>query len=192
MAPQCGTATMTAVRAEQMDTDPQPLEERAVPIHVGQTGTMTRTAIATEQARDDDFLQSPQSLIPSHPRYLHLGTATSTNVRAEEGDEDPQPRERVFPANQTYLVTKTQTFVAQERSDSDPGEISRKRIPVSQHAVRCLGTQTMTKVLAESPDQDPGRALQAIFGGHQSSENACTMAFFQSDSHDKAVRLDLV
>jgi hypothetical protein len=82
-----GTQTITNVRAEAMDSDPNGRCFEALVRQPARSGTMTRTAVAAEGS-DEDRALSPQGLIPVEPSPM-LGTQTMTKVLAEGIDQDP-------------------------------------------------------------------------------------------------------
>src|ERR1035438_10532529 len=85
---------------------------------------------------------------------VRAGTQTITNVRAEEMDSDPHGRRFEVLGQQSESVgTRTKTAVPAEHSDDDLSLASLRILPVG--SVPSLGTQTMTRVLAESGDIDP-------------------------------------
>jgi len=82
-----GTQTLTNVRAEQMDSDPDR------PKHSGfgapcAVGTRTKTAVKAEHS-DEDRGQHLVSALPTAKFHPHLGTKTFTKVHAEQADQDP-------------------------------------------------------------------------------------------------------
>jgi hypothetical protein len=90
------------------------------------------------------------------------GTQTITNVRAEQMDSDPHPRQyEVLGQRDPGTGTMTRTAVKAEQSDEDRA-FSNQALLSAESAPR-LGTQTMTRVLAEGVDQDlGGRQMRAI------------------------------
>jgi hypothetical protein len=81
-----GTQTLTNVRAEQMDADPDGRRYEALEQQNPSSGTMTSTAVKAEQ-KDEDRAFSSLNLIPSEP-VVSSGTQTLTRMKAEGGDTD--------------------------------------------------------------------------------------------------------
>jgi hypothetical protein len=92
-----GTETITNVRVEQMDSDPDRFSYGVLGQRGIEAGTMTRTAVRAEQS-DEDREFSPLSVIPMPKATPSLGTQTLTKIRAEGADEDPGRRQfRAIP-----------------------------------------------------------------------------------------------
>lgn len=75
-----GTATITAVHAEQMDTDPDKKRHGAFG-HSAEAGTATKTRVLAETSDEDQALCQ-------RGLFRAIGTQTSTFVARERGDTD--------------------------------------------------------------------------------------------------------
>ena len=84
---------------------------------------------------------------------LAVGTMTSTAVKAEQ--KDPDPEAGGYGALQLPPIagTMTATRIQAEAPDSDPSAPHFAALPTSQQAI--LGTSTQTLIRAEGMDTDP-------------------------------------
>ena len=93
-----GTETITNVRAEQMDSDPNRPSYGVLGEQPANGGTMTKTRVPNEGHSDQDRALSPLSVIPRQKGAFSLGTQTLTKMRAEGSDQDPGQRQlRAIP-----------------------------------------------------------------------------------------------
>lgn len=90
MGASTGTTTITAVRAEEIDADPDKNHFGALPKQLANSGTTTATFTRAEGADKDPDARSLSAI----PREAHpsLGTETMTRTRGEAADEDPGGR----------------------------------------------------------------------------------------------------
>lgn len=79
-------------------------------------GTMTKTAVATEQP-DSDPRQGSFTALPL--AALQAGTTTGTRVRTEQGDKDHTEAQTAIPRRMLEMGTKTSTLVKAEGADRD-------------------------------------------------------------------------
>lgn len=81
-----GTTTITAIRAEQIDADPDTKDYGVIGGRRPDLGTITGTFVRAEAADDDPG----QRGLSAKPQFSNpsLGTQTLTKVRAEGADED--------------------------------------------------------------------------------------------------------
>ena len=92
VSPASGTQTVTSVRAEQIDADPDRPKYALFGSKSCMAGTSTKTAIEKEHTDSDRSLSS----LPVIPRSM--GTQTFTKVHAEAADQDPgKHRFQVIP-----------------------------------------------------------------------------------------------
>jgi hypothetical protein len=91
-----GTTTITAVRAEAIDADPDKDRFGMLAQLTVSAGTQTCTRVRAEEADEDPDARRLCAIpLDANPS---LGTQTMTNVRAEGMDEDPGGgRLRVMP-----------------------------------------------------------------------------------------------
>jgi len=82
-----GTTTFTAVRAEQIDADPDKHHFGVLPEQGASTGTTTATFVRAEGA-DEDPGACSRCAIPRDASPLS-GTETMTRARGEAADQDP-------------------------------------------------------------------------------------------------------
>ena len=97
------------------------------------------------------------------PRIL-AGTQTLTEIRAEGPDTDPGER-NFFTFKEGGVVSPSPTWAMPAGEES----------PEDHASVQC-GTQTGTRVNAESPDADPAASSYGVFSPSTSSTLARSLA----------------
>jgi hypothetical protein len=80
-----GTATITAVRAENVDADPDPSGSRIIPT---QPQLGTKTSVRSPESEDNYPPSKLFSVIPRNNHSSDAGTQTFTKIRAESADND--------------------------------------------------------------------------------------------------------
>lgn len=140
----CATQTVTFVRAEQNDSDPNSSGHAVVPTPVlaaAQTHMIVNHGASAEDAiRTADGVPSASKSAQTQQSTIQMATMTVTQVQKEQRDADPRnsvlevvpvsaPRDGTSSDRRIIMATQTATKTHNEARDADRSSRSRQVVP---------------------------------------------------------------